>query len=181
MFKSRRVLAVGIALVGVLSGCSAQPGTAAVVDGEVITTSELAVALDEIRPLMQDEVSTEYVLTRMVQYEAIAEVTEEYDIEITDGEVQDTLNAAAAAAGVPVPTSEGAQIIVKIFILEQTLSMRPDAQQIIDDVITRLADLEVTVNPRFGTYSVEANSVLAPTEPAWIVSTQDMEAVMVSN
>lgn len=166
-----RRVAVALALVAsgavALTACSGQPGAAAVVDGQVITPTEVQQVLDELGPYLQSA-TTSSVLTILVQEPAVAAVAEEHGVAVSDSDAQDALSKVAAADGKDGSDfSDASLTVAKFSVAYNQLTQLDDADAINDELVARVADLDVEVNPRFGTLDA-GNFVSDPSVRPWI-------------
>ncbi len=169
MRARRTVVAMaGIAVVTALAGCSGAPGTVAEIDGRTITETELDRVVDELGPFLNDA-SVTAVLTALLQSEAGIELGELNDLEVDAARAVTFLDSIAQNAGVePSDWSEGSLTIARMQLLGQDLAQLPDPEAATAQYEEILADLDVTVNPRYGEYDPSTGEVRA-LAPAWIV------------
>ncbi|WP_448631450.1 hypothetical protein [Cellulomonas soli] len=171
--SARRVRRVAglLVLAGGLTGltaCSGQPGAAAVVDGEVITSSDVQQAMDELGPYLSSP-STSAVLTILVQAPAVSAVAAEHGVGVSLKDAQSALSDVAAADGIDGSDFSDASLTIAKFSVEYSaLSKLDDADAINAELVDRVSALDVEVNPRFGTLDT-GNFVSAPTANPWIV------------
>lgn len=167
-----RRVAMALALVAggavALTACSGQPGAAAVVDGQVITSTEVQQVLDELGPYLQSA-TTSSVLTILVQEPAVAAVAEEHGVAVSDSDAEAALSQVAAADGIDGSDfSDASLTVAKFSVAYNQLTQLDDADAINDELIARVADLDVEVNPRFGTLDA-GNFVSDPSVRPWIL------------
>lgn len=170
--RARRSVAVvgAIAAVAALSGCYADPGTVAEVEGRTITESDLDRVSTELGPFLADA-SRGAVLTALVQSEAGGVLAGRNDIEVTDERAVEFLDSIATNSGVePSDWSEGSLTIARMQLIGQELSQLPDPEAITAQFEDVLADLDITVSPRYGEYDPTTGEVVA-LHPVWIVDT----------
>lgn len=143
-------LAVG-ALV--LSGCGGMSGgTAAVVDGEVITVEEVQRATADFNALPVTPVTPTDVLTLMIYADAAEEAfAETGGPPITESQIVAQLQGGGVA--------EPSQDLIDLY---RTIAHLQGAGQ-----VPSTEGVEIEVNPRFGTWDPEARQVMAQT-PDWI-------------
>jgi hypothetical protein len=168
--RARTTAAVTGAIVAVaaLTGCGLQPGAVAEVEGTTITESDIDAVVDELGPFLQRS-SRDAVLTALVQSEAGALLAERHDIEVADERAIEFLDSLAALSGGEPPAwSAGSITIARMQLIGQELQALPDPQAASDEFYALLADLDITVSPRYGEYDPSTGEVVA-LSPAWIV------------
>lgn len=158
----------GLAFAGLLAGCASRPGAAAVVDGRQVRTSDVAVALDELAPIYQG-VTPQLVLQDVLTEPVVADLAVEAGLAVSDDEALALLaNAYGAVQQEPPAEYSPATITVARF---QVALNKFQAEGVLDQVgqqyVERVAELDVTVNPRFGDF--DAGAVTEPAVPAWVV------------
>ncbi|GEL94950.1 hypothetical protein [Cellulomonas composti] len=166
-----RWLVVG-ALAGaatLLSGCAGTPGAAAVVNGDVISSEDVRVAVEQLGALY-DEVNTVNVTTVLIQEPILTQVATEHGIGVSEKETVDLLNTRATQAGVD-PLDEYAPstlAVARYALTNSKMQDADDADDLSTEVATRITDADIDVNPRFGEYDPETLQLTAPSAPAWI-------------
>lgn len=166
------VLLAGGVAAGVLAGCAGQPGAAAVVDGTTIPTSDVRVASDELRPYLQD-VSPSNVLTVLVHEPTIVAIAEENGVGVSDEEAAELLESVAKQRDPEADAtfSQPSLDVARYSLAYTRLQGLEDAQEVLGDAQDRIAQLDVEVNPRFGSTD-DVNTIVAPTARPWIVAPQ---------
>lgn len=165
--------AVVLAMAAVTAGCSSDPGTAAVVDGHEISTAELDRVADELGPYLKDA-SPRAILTAILQSEAWLAVARSHDIEVTDDQGREFLDKLSEGSGAdPVEWSHESLVIARVQVASTDLTSATDDLQ--GEFTAAVADLDVTVNPRYGQYDAETGAVGAADLP-WIVSDEPTPA-----
>lgn len=158
-----------VALAVLASGCSGTPGAAAVVDGREIPTSDVYDATSELSDLFQG-VTTPNVLAVLVQEPVFAEVAVENGVPVSDEAAEAVLVSAASRNGATPPESfsDASLAVARYLVANDSLQGLDNADEVAQDIDSRLRELDVTVNPRFGTLE-EPASVVDPTPWPWIV------------
>lgn len=166
------VLVAGGVAAGVLAGCAGQPGAAAVVDGTAIPTSDVRVASDELRPYLQD-VSPSNVLTVLVHEPTIVAVAEENGVGVSEEEAAELLDSVAQQRDPEADTtfSRPSLDVARYSLAYTRLQGLENAQEVLADAQDRIAELDVEVNPRFGSTD-DVNTIVPPTARPWIVVPQ---------
>lgn len=157
-----------IVAVAALAGCYPERGTVAELDGVAITEADLDRVSTELGPFLADA-SRGAVLTALVQSEAGVVLGERNDIEVSDDRAREFLDSLATNAEVePSDWSEGSLTIARMQLLGGELSQLPDPEGTTAQFQEILADLDITVSPRYGEYDPTTGEVVA-LHPAWIV------------
>lgn len=148
-----------------LTGCGmAQEGGAlAIVDGRTITAQQAQDAIDALEPVMQGKIETGQIVNVLIMAPAVVERAES-----TGHWVPDT-NYTNIMSGFVNPSPD-VDNIVKFLLITRDNVLTPDD---IEAVRHRLQQADVRLNPRFGTFSVDAPPALGirPVQPNWIVPT----------
>lgn len=159
-------LVLGAALA--TSGCGATTADrAAVVDGSVISETELQEAMREVNgmepALLQQALTPSGTLTALVQAPVVLSVLAEKGVAVSDS----VARQAARQRGLTDP-SEGTLQIVRLATAIGTAQQEGLVTEVeANEVNRRLGELEVEVNPRYGTFDQKQASVVL-TQPAWI-------------
>jgi hypothetical protein len=163
------VLALGAALA--TTGCGATSADrAAVVDGTVISETELQDAMREVNgmqpQLLQNPLSPSGTLTALVQAPVVLDVLAAKGIAVSDSVALRT----AQARGVKDP-AEGTLEIVR---LATAIGTAQESGQVTEadaaELNQRLKALDVKVNPRYGTFDPQTASIQV-SQPGWVTST----------
>jgi hypothetical protein len=164
--RSVAALVLGAALA--TAGCGATTADrAAVVDGSVISETELQSAMREVNgmepTLLQQPLTPSGTLTALVQAPVVLAVLADKGVAVSDS----VARQAAAQRGLAEP-SEGTLQIVRLATAIGTAQEQGVVTEVeANEVNKRLAELDVEVNPRYGTYDA-ANASVTLTQPAWI-------------
>ena len=151
-----RVLAVGVLLVasGVLTGCSAHPGQAAVaqftgLDG---ARREISVSETEVTQAASDLASLGWtrdrVLNALLQEPVYAELAEVYDLSVPDTDVETILAQANPAVS---SFSTGAKAIARLSAISAQLQglSADEAEQVQADFTDMAQSFRSTLSPRY--------------------------------
>ncbi|MBU4215381.1 MAG: SurA N-terminal domain-containing protein [Actinobacteria bacterium] len=161
------------AVVGALAGCSAKPGVAATVNGQQITTQEVATTISDFKPL-SGEIAASAVLNELVLEPIYVKVAEKHDLAVSADDAK-TAIAAAFQGKSAAPDSTGTIAIARFELTANKISQSTDAPAIAKEIAAELKAASISVNPRFGTFDPQVTSVTsvvtAPTTPAWQVAT----------
>lgn len=155
--KTPRLLVAAVAGAALLlSGCGTV-NTAAVVDGHRITQSGLQEATEQIAQYAPQPMPARDVLTRLIIAPTVLEVLGERDVTITDAAARSRL----ADIDGPVP-----------YLLDLTkldLAIGQMTQEDFTEITSRLTEIDVDVNPRYGEFNPEQVAVV-PATAEWITS-----------
>lgn len=169
--RTRTALLAGgaLAAAAVLGGCSGTPGAAATVDGRVIAASDVQVAVEQLSGLF-NPVDAQTITSLLAVEPTISAIAAENGVGVSDAQARELLEQASAAAGLPVRDEFAASTIAVARFVEArgAIADRPDAQQLADEFNERISELDIDVNPRFGTLA-EAGNIDPPTLRSWVV------------
>lgn len=173
MTRLSRGIAAAAVLAGLaLGGCSAQPGAAAVVDGERITENELARAVEDFAAVTGQQVEAAVMLGTLVVAPSLIEVGAEHGVGASEEEAATLLDRQAEMAGLPVPDGYGDGVlqVARMTIVQQGLSTAPDASVAAEKINERVSQIDVDVSPRYGEFDPSGQIVQEPLP--WIASQQ---------
>ncbi|MFH5824396.1 hypothetical protein [Georgenia sp. AZ-5] len=169
--SSRFVAVLGImAAAGAVAGCSAQPGTAGVINGVRITESELSDATLEFEALTGQDTAPSAVLTTLMLAQVFQEVGPEHGIAYTDEEVAGLFEQQAALQGAEVPEDGFSEAFIDLghYLFGVTeLQSSPDAAAVGEKLSTAMNEADIEVNPRYGE---AVQGVVTPVEHDWIAA-----------
>lgn len=177
MATRHRALAVagGLVAAGLLAACSGTPGAAAVVDDRVISTSDVQVASDELAALGQS-FDVAAVISVLIQEPTVTAIATEHGVGVSDEEaialldqVAQSSPTAGTLAGAETEFSDATIAIARYSLASGNLQETSDPEAVGEEVAERLGELDVEVNPRFGTAD-ENQNVTALTSWPWIVA-----------
>ncbi len=175
--RARRTAAVigALATVAALAGCSTGPDVVAQVEGRTITEADLDRVVAELGPLLADS-SRGSVLSSVVRATAGLELGERNDLEVSDERAATFLDSLATNLEADTAEwSEGSLTIARMELLGQDLAQLPDGAAVTDQYEEVLADLDITVSPRYGEYD-PATGGIVPLDLDWLVSPDDQQA-----
>jgi hypothetical protein len=160
-------LAVGAALV--LAGCGgpAGPNRAAVVDGQVISETSLQAAMAEVNAmdpaLLQAKLTPTGTLTALVQAPVVLTYLDGLGVRVSDSVAKQD----ARKRGIADPADSTLAIIklASAISTAQTDGKLTDADAA--TLTTQLQELDITVNPRYGTFNPQTASIELTT-PGWV-------------
>ncbi|MHB1064330.1 MAG: SurA N-terminal domain-containing protein [Georgenia sp.] len=170
--RSSRILSLAaLAVAGVaLAGCSAQPGTAAVIDGTRITIDDVDVAQREFVEITgQSDAQPRAVLNTLMAAQVLPDVAAGYGIAYSDEQITDIFAEQLTTAGNEVPEGGFADSTLELgrylFVLTDVQSS-PDGQAIAEAFGARMKEAKTVVNPRYG--EIDENGLIAPVTHDWI-------------
>ncbi|MFC7404904.1 hypothetical protein [Georgenia alba] len=161
--------AVALAAAGAAAaGCSAQPGTAATVDGTRISENAVDDATREWVEVSGQQVSASQVAHTLVQAELFEPIAREHGFGYSDQQVTQTLTDVATSQGRPAPGSLSPAVVdLARFVLQQgEIAQSPEADRILGQLGEATDQAEIEVNPRYGTR--DAAGQIVPTSYDWI-------------
>lgn len=165
----RRVVAallLGGALV--TSGCgSTQAEQAAVVDGRVIPESEVQAVMEEFNAMeparLQNPFTPSSALSALVQARPGLAFFEDNGVVAS----RSAAVASARSAGIDEPSEGTIEVLRFLDALQQASTSTQFSQEDQAEFFSRIAEQDVEVNPRYGTFDAENLSVAA-TLPSWV-------------
>lgn len=175
--RTRRTVALTVAVVagiGGVTGCSAQSGAAAVVDGEAIPIADVHEATRELGPYLQDA-SPSAVLLLLVAEPVFARVAAENGVGVSAQEAQEVLDGLAQPAEgqespeQPAEFGPASQRVARFTILQRKLQERPDGAELLAQATADLAELDVELNPRYGQVDFASGTGITPVAHDWLV------------
>ncbi|WP_159621461.1 hypothetical protein [Ruania rhizosphaerae] len=173
--RLRRIAAPAVAVITaalLAAGCAGQPGAAAVVNGEPIAEADLTDASTTLAPFLQEGVAPAALLAAMIQAPVLMDIAAEHGIAVSADQAQEQLAANAEAGGIEVPEEYSPETmeLARYLFLVNMVNQSPDAQSINEEFAARLAELDVEVSPRYGTWNPDLSqgSTIQATAPEWI-------------
>lgn len=168
---SRTALLAGgaLAAAAALGACSGTPGAAAVVDDRVITADEVQVAVEQLGGLFQG-VSTQTVTSVLIQEPTITELAAENGIGVSPEQARTLLESAATAGGAALPDDLAPSTIAVARYVQASGALQDadNAAELAQQFSERIGELDIEVNPRFGTLVGDANIDVPGLRP-WVV------------
>lgn len=165
-----RGIAAATLLAGLtLSGCSAHPGAAAVVDGEQISQHEVSRAVTDFAAVTGQQVDAAAMLSTLIVAPVLIEVGAQHDLAVSDEEAVDLLDRQAESTGTTAPEDgygDGVIQLAKMTLVNSNLSALPNAAQVVEEVNARIMGADVEVSPRYGEFD---GGSITPEALPWIV------------
>lgn len=170
--STRAALVVAVvAASALLTGCAGDPTTAAEVDGRVITRAEVEAAQEDYTAF-SGGAAAEDILVRLVVAQLVIDRAEAEGVGVSAEQARANLEAAAEQAELGDRDFADSTVeIERMSTAVVNLQGLEDAEQVFTELSEDLTELDVTVNPRYGTYDVEA-ATLSPTSYPWIVGAE---------
>lgn len=165
-----RTVVVLAALTAGLGACAGQPGTAATVDGDVITEAELAETVREVN--LFTTATPADVLMLMIASPFIVDAGADAGMAVSEQEALEFFDASATAAGLdPAELSYGPGIVLigQGLLVERKAEQAGQGAAIHAEAVAQLGEADVVVSPRHGTWDPATSSIAALEQP-WIIS-----------
>ena len=169
--SSRAVAAVvtGVGMALALAGCSGSPGLAVAGD-RTITQAQLVETQEDLSTIIEvPEAGT--VLWAMTIAPIFIEAAADNGIGVSMEDAREAMAQNAANKGIEdVPAwGDEAVSVFRMAMSAQAISEHPDAATIQAEASQEIADLDLEVNPRYGTLDTQTGQV-APLTLPWIVA-----------
>lgn len=168
MSHVRAALVASTVVVGAaLTGCAAQPGTAAVVDGRAVSQDDLNRTVAELAPLLGEAVPRD-VLVSLMAAPLYIEAAEESGVGVSTVEIRDQLDQVALQVGTETEdwSDSTVELVRSSFAAQNLQGEDPEAFAAVTE---ELLEADITVNPRYGRFDLEARQIVPITAP-WIVA-----------
>lgn len=161
-----RLAIVPLAAALLLTGCG-RPGTAATVDGERITDAQVTRLVDDLSKLTTSAVTPSNALSTMVVSPTILDVAESAGVGVSTAQALELLDTSAAQLQVE-PWDYSPELIeyARVGLVSQTLQASPETAGAVSEQLT---ELDVDVNPRFGSWDA---GTLSPASWPWLISAE---------
>ena len=167
--RSLAVIAAGAALVTAGCGSGSGPDRAAVVDGTVISETDLRSAMSEVNAmdpaLAEQQLSPTNMLSALVQAPLILDFLGTKGVVVSDS----VATREAQRRGIQIPSDSTLEILkfASAFSEAQKSGKLTETDQVA--LSQQLAAQQVVVNPRYGTFDPQTASIALGT-PEWIRS-----------
>ncbi len=161
----RSTVALGAGAVSLLlSGCSGiSSGEAATIDGTTISQSDLQEVTDQFNAVAQQPATPSQVLDTLIKAPALKQMVAGSGQEVTDNELLSQLASLEGAPAQPNP------------LMADYLHGLVYSQMVGGEVQSELlADVDVEVNPRYGSWDPETLT-LADETPEWIAQQTSLD------
>lgn len=169
--RTRRGIALALAVAAALAaGCSAQPGTAAVVGDHVISQATLDRYVADLEQVSGSAAEPRAGLSQLILLEVFNDVSVELGVGVTDHEAGAYLDEVVAMTGGQAPAEgygEGILALATWDLASQQINAGGLADVLNQQVMFELATREIDVNPRFGDFDPETGVVAAESLP-WL-------------
>ncbi len=161
--KRSTVAAGATTLTLLLGGCSGiGSGEAATVDGKTISQSDLQEVTDQFNAVAQQPATPSQVLDTLIKAPALKQMVAGSGQEVTDNELLSQLASLQGAPAQPNPLM--ADYLHGLVYSQMVGEVQPEL----------LADVDVEVNPRYGSWDPETLT-LADQTPEWIAPQTSLE------
>ena len=162
------LLVVGALVAASLAGCSSLSGVAAVVDGREISIADLQQATVEVTPYATNATPAG-VLMVLVSAGPFEAAAEKAGVAVSVPTAREALKKLAEQKlpGQTVDFGAGAIEVMRASIVRDNLDKLADGAAIIAATEAEIAKLDVTINPRYGSF---ANGTISPAAYPWIVA-----------
>lgn len=156
---------------GLLAGCATgqAPGVAATVNGEQITQGTLDDAM-ALAPFYANPVQPTAMLSNLIQAPVVISVAQSAGIGVSDADAGAFLDELQAQAiQVDGQYTDAVLDLVRVNEISGKVQTQPNADELLVELTTAIAEANVVVNPRYGTWdSDQLGAVFTP--PAWITT-----------
>ena len=156
---------------GMLAGCvpGQAPGVAATVNGEQITESRLADAM-ELAPFYSNPVQPTAMLSNLIQVPMMISAAETSGIGVSDDEAAAFLDELQAThIQVDGEYSDAVLDLVRMDQIRAKIQTVPNGEEFVTELTTSIASADVVVSPRYGTWDpAQLGAVFTP--PSWITT-----------
>lgn len=154
-----------------LGGCAAQPGAAAVVDGQRITENELARAVSDFAAVTGQQVDGATMLGTLVVAPLLIEVGAANGVGASVDEATALLDQQAEVSGLTAPEDgygPGVIQVAQMTIVSQGLNASPAGAAAAQEINERVAQADVEVSPRYGEF--DPSGQIVPQPLPWITT-----------
>lgn len=161
------LVASTVVLGAALTGCAAQPGTAAVVDGRTVSQDSVNSVVAELTPLLGEAIPRD-VLVSLMAAPLYIEAAEESGVGVSAVEIRDQLDQVALQVGAETEewSDSTVELVRSSFAAQNLQGADPEAFAAVTD---ELLAADITVNPRYGRFDLEARQIV-PVAAPWIVA-----------
>jgi hypothetical protein len=165
----RRALAVTVLVLaaGATAACSPEAGAAAVVEGDPIPVEDVQAAADQLAPYLQGATPSGVLLV-LVAEPTVAQIAAENGVAVSQQQAERLLTDLASDSPDAPEFSDASVAVARFSLLQQELGELPDPQAVQDDILARLQDLDIDVNPRYGALDFSRGGIV-PAEQPWLV------------
>ncbi len=175
-----RVAAVLTAAGVAVAGCAAQPGAAAVIDGQVLSETYLADAVSDYEALLGQPIPAGDMLSTLLVIPTLLEVGAEQGIGASREEAVELLDLQAEQTGVAPPTdgyADGLVDVAQLQLVNGQLGQAPEGATVMDELWQRIAAADIEVSPRYGSFELEpgAGGAIVPPSFPWLAETEPVQ------
>ncbi|GAB2969462.1 hypothetical protein GCM10027212_04870 [Actinotalea caeni] len=166
---THRVLAplAGLALAGALmTACAPAPGAAATVDGRPVGENAVATVVDELAPYFGGQLTPTDALRLLITAPTYIDVAAEAGVGLSEQDAEEVLLSLNESVGSErTEFSDASLSVVRRVVAETTFASSEEGAELADEAAQRVADLDVTVSPRYGEWD---GSAVSFSFPEWI-------------
>ena len=170
MVRRKQLLsALAVAVAVGVAGCSAQPGTAAVVNGTRITEDQLDDATLEYVDLTGQPAEPTVVLNTLIAADVFPAIAAKHGLALSDQQVEQRFEDLAKQQGAKVPEGGFSPAFIELghyLFAAAAAQSSPEAQAVSQDFSTAMAEAKIEVNPRYGEVSKEGT--IQPAQHPWL-------------
>lgn len=164
--------AAGLTAALVLSGCSGNPRAAATVEGRTVTTATLDATVADLEAFIPS-VDPRTVLVALMVAPHFIDAAAEHGVGVSDQDALDLIEMNLEASGTTrdEPVGDGTVEVIRFTMAANNLGTLPDSNDVLGALDQEIRELDIDVNPRYGTFDPAAGSIVADELP-WIVTPQ---------
>lgn len=173
---ARALLALGASgMVLGLAACSSagDPTAAAVVDGRVVSESDVQTAVAELPTEITqgNTIDPVEIVSLLVAQDVVEDVAREYTTVATNDDAQELLASVDTEAGrEPQQYSEATLRVIAINLMLGSIQQTEVAAPALAEGITALEQADVTLNPRYGTIGEQGQLQFGDFRHDWLVT-----------
>lgn len=175
MVRRKQLLsALAVAVAVGVAGCSAQPGTAAVVNGTRITEDQLDDATLEYVDLTGQPAEPAVVLNTLIAADVFPAIAAKHGLALSDQQVEQRFEELAQQQGAKVPEGGFSPAFIDLghyLFAAAAAQQSADAQAVSEEFSAAMSDATIEVNPRYG--EVTKEGAIQPVQHPWIVQTPE--------
>ena len=173
MLRRKQLLsALAVAVAVGVAGCSAQPGTAAVVNGTRITEAQLDDATLEYVDLTGQPAEPSVVLNTLIAADVFPAIAAKHGLALSDQQVEQRFEELAQQQGAKAPEGGFSPAFIDLghyLFAAAAAQSSPDAQAVSEEFSAAMAKAKIEVNPRYG--EVTKDGAIQPIKHDWIAQT----------
>lgn len=136
-----------------LAGCAQAPGTAAVVDGRVVSEREVQRTTADLRALLPNPLDGSAVLVALIVGPYFVDAAAENGVGVSDDQARALAGQIAAGQGREVgdlDLGQGTLDLLKFTLASERLAQLPEGQEVLRAVEDEVFAADIDVSPRYG-------------------------------